>query len=78
MVFMNHKKKGGAKVPEPEDSDSDSDEEGEPKPIIKIHDGINEDGLDILKPGGVDDIDKDLKDTLENDPEKKGIRIDKI
>jgi len=74
----NQPQKGGADVSEAEDSDSDSDEEGGAKPVITIHDGINEDGLDLLKPGSVDDIDKDLKDSLENDPDKKGIRIDNI
>ena len=67
---------GGANLPEPEDSDSDdSDDEGG-KPIIKIHDGIDDEGIDLLKPESLDDLKGDLKDTLENDPDKKGIKID--
>jgi len=69
---------GGANLPEPEDSDSDSDNSDDEggKPIIKIHDGIDDEGIDLLKPESLDDLKGDLKDTLENDPDKKGIKID--
>ena len=67
---------GGFKdVPEPIESDSDSDDD-EPKPAIVIHhDGIDKSGIDLLKPESLDDLKGDLKDQLENDPDKKGIKI---